>query len=273
MTAITHFIQDTPAHIYVPKRKPWGRALVVSGLLHVIVVLVIIFAHPHVIETRETVLKPTIKAQLYFPLVKAPTKVEAPEPTIDYAPETPPVSAPSTPLAVDKTPAEVTDTLPTHIEIESAPASQEKAVEPSKTLPLNEAKKPASADTKTQYADQSPKPSISTQNQQAGKLNLSPRAGALDYLSSQNEQAIEEESRLAAKEFREKKNSPDIVDSRKGEEDRSYYERPIKRVNCSSTVNKSLAIIATFTGGTLECTDTGDHDKFIEARINKEKVN
>ena len=273
MTAITHFIQDTPAHIYTPKRKPWGRALFVSGLLHVLVVLVIILAHPHIIETRENVLKPTIKAQLYFPLVKAPTKVEALEPTIDHAPETPPASAPSTALTADKTPAEAIDTLPTHIENESVPDSQEKADEPSKTLPLNEAKKPVSADTNTQNTAQSPKPSISTRNQQAGKLNLSPRAGALDYLSSQNEQAIEEESRRAANEFREKKNSPDIVDTRKGEEDRSYYERPKKRVNCSSTVNKSFAIIATFTGGTLECTDTGDHDKFIEARINKEKVN
>ena len=97
--------------------------------------------------------------------------------------------------------------------------------------------------------------------------------GALDYLSSQHEQAIEEESRRAAKEFREKKNSPDIVDTRKGKEDRSYHERPKKRINCSSTVNKSFAIVATWTGGTLECTNTGEHDKFIEARINKEKVN
>ena len=269
MTAITHFIQDTPAHIYVPKRKPWGRALVVSGLLHVMVVLVIILAHPHIIETRETVLKPTIKAQLYFPLVKAPTKVEPPAPTIEDAPKMPPVSARQTPVTPNKT----ADTLPAHIEDESAPASQEKAAEPPETLPLNEAKKPVSTDTMTQNAEQPSKPSVSAQNQRAGKLNLSPRVGALDYLSTQHEQAIEEESRRAAKEFREKKNSPDIVDTRKGKEDRSYHERPKKRINCSSTVNKSFAIVATWTGGTLECTNTGEHDKFIEARINKEKVN
>ena len=57
----------------------------------------------------------------------------------------------------------------------------------------------------TQNAEQPSKPSVSAQNQRAGKLNLSPRVGALDYLSSQHEQAIEEESRRAAKEFREKK--------------------------------------------------------------------
>lgn len=84
---------------------------------------------------------------------------------------------------------------------------------------------------------------------------------------------IEEESCWVVKEFREKKNSLDIVDMWKGKEDRSYYECFKKWINCFLMMNKFFVMVVMWIGGIFECINIGEYDKFIEVCINKEKVN
>ena len=106
-------------------------------------------------------------------------------------------------------------------------------------------------------------------NQRAGRLNLSAKGAANQYFNSYNSQQIESEASFAAREYQQRRNSPNIIDPRKGEDIPDTPPRPVKRVNCSSTTNKTLAILSGITGGTLECTKMDDHNRFIDARLKK----
>lgn len=107
-------------------------------------------------------------------------------------------------------------------------------------------------------------------NQRAGRLNLSAKGAANQYFNSYNNQKVEREAALAAREYQQNRSSPNIIDPRKGEDIPDNPPRPVKRVNCSSTTNKTLAILSGITGGTLECTKMDDHNRFIDARVNKQ---
>ena len=52
-------------------------------------------------------------------------------------------------------------------------------------------------------------------------------------------------------------------------EDEKYFESAKVRVDCSSTVNKSLAFLSGLTGGTLDCSKGQDLSPFIQNRIKK----
>lgn len=106
-------------------------------------------------------------------------------------------------------------------------------------------------------------------NQRAGRLNLSAKGAANQYLNSYNNQQLESEAAFAAREYQQTKSSPNLIDPRKGEDISDTPSRPVKRVNCSGTANKTLAILSGITGGTLECTKMDDHNRFIDARVKK----
>lgn len=106
-------------------------------------------------------------------------------------------------------------------------------------------------------------------NQRAGRLNLSAKGAANQYFNSYNSQQIESEASFAAREYQQNRSSPNIIDPRKGEDIPDTPPRPVKRVNCSSTTNKTLAMLSGITGGTLECTKMDDHNRFIDARVKK----
>lgn len=106
-------------------------------------------------------------------------------------------------------------------------------------------------------------------NQRAGRLNLSAKGAANQYFNSYNNKQVESEAAFAAREYQQNRSSPNIIDSRKGDDTPDTPPRPVKRVNCSSTTNKTLAILSGITGGTLECTKMDDHNRFIDARVKK----
>lgn len=106
-------------------------------------------------------------------------------------------------------------------------------------------------------------------NQRAGRLSVSAKGAVNQYFNSYNSQQVESEAAFAAREYQQNKSSPNIIDPRKGENISDTPPRPVKRVNCSSTTNKTLAILSGITGGTLECTKMDDHNRFIDARVKK----
>lgn len=262
MSTLTFTIDQRPAQLALPPKKPWGRALVVSGAFHLLVLLAILLAKPITVSKEDKFDQPTIHARLYVPSIPAkPEKVPIPPP-----PETPVEPIESKPVSLPKKQAAKTTS---QVQREPANAPKEETQTPSEAQ-IKQTLEPPSTAAPEPVAKE-PNTTPSQRNQRAGNLNLSPKSGAMDFLAAQQEQAIIEESRRAAREFREKKNSPDLVDTRKGKQALETDRRPTKRVNCASTTNKTLALLSSFAGGTLTCSESAEHDKFIEARLNKEQ--
>ena len=273
MTIITpiiepEYVPERAQVFHASKKGKLAKGLLISTLLHLIGLVIVIF-----FTTFESGVTPAhkpapISATLYFPQVSADKNIiEAPEPVE----VTPPVVEPN----VSESPkTKVTDT-----------AEQIKTVEtrPVEVMPT-EAKQESTAPTIESKNTETPPPETpaptipnsqttidtSTRNQKAGNLNLSPRASASQFFNRREQEEIAEEGLKAAEAHRQKIESPDLVDTRKGEEDTSYEERPVKKVNCSGTTNKALTVLSGWTGGTLECSKGSDYDRFIEARVNKE---
>ncbi len=97
---------------------------------------------------------------------------------------------------------------------------------------------------------------------------LSSRERLDRFFNAQRQQQIEETAQQAARTFREQKTSPVIVDSRKSNPKPIQDGSAPKRVNCSSTVNKSVALLGSLFGGNMKCTEPPDFEGFIEARKN-----
>ena len=212
---------------------------------------------------------------MYYPHVSVEkTITEAPEPVEVI----PPVVEPNVP---ESPKAKVTDTAEQIKAVETKPVEAKPTeVKQDKTAPNTESTITENNSTETPLPE-APAPTISntqatinasTRNQKAGSLNLSPRASASQFFNRREQEEIAEEGLRAAEAHRRKIESPDIVDTRKGEEDTSYEERPVKKVNCSGTTNKALTVLSGWTGGTLECSKGSDYDRFIEARVAKEPV-
>lgn len=265
MTTITFPIEARPAQIALPKPRPWGRALMVSGGVHLVIVLVILFTQPVTVPTTTKTTPTTIDARLYVPplSVKPDKPTSTAEPHMPKTPkETKVAPKPKDSAAKMATTQKATQAPEISVEINTEKQS-DTPTEPTRINPNSRPESPTVKDTQSTLS--------SARNQRAGSLNLSPKTGAMNFLAEQQEQAIMEESRRAAREFREKKNSPDLVDTRKGKPASIEAPRPTKRVNCSTATNKTLALLSSFAGGTLTCSGSAEHDKFIQARINKEQ--
>lgn len=261
MSTLTFTIDQRPAQLTLPPKKPWGRALVVSGVFHLLVLLAVLLAKPIPVPEQTKPDQPTIHARLYVPSIAVkPEVTPPPKPKAVIEPEeTKPVSSPE--KQAPKMPSRAQEKTNKSPKQEPLPSS-ETPVKPATGSPSPDVQEPV---------PKQPNTTSSQRNQRAGSLNLSPKTGAMDFLAEQQEQAIIEESRRAAREFREKKNSPDLVDTRKGKQASDKEQRPTKRVNCATATNKTLALLSSYAGGTLTCSDSAEHDKFIEARLNKDQ--
>lgn len=273
MTIITptiepDYVPERAQVFHASKKGKLAKGLLISTLLHLIGLVIVIFFTTF--ESGVTLVhKPApISATLYFPQVSAEkTITEAPEPVEVTPPDVEPNVSESPKTKVTDTAEQIKTVETKPVEVMPTEAKQES------TAPTIESKNTETSPPET------PAPTIpnsqttidtSTRNQKAGSLNLSPRASASQFFNRREQEEIAEEGLKAAEAHRRKIESPDIVDTRKGEEDRSYYERPVKKVNCSGTTNKALTILSGMTGGTLECSKGSDYDRFIEARVNKE---
>jgi hypothetical protein len=154
-----------------------------------------------------------------------------------------------------------TEALDSKNEIVESPASkQQKNAEPDKQQVPVESKP----------TNTLPSPTLSIDaNRRAGSLNLSVKDGAALYFEKYHSDNVAEDAEQAAKAFQERKNSPVLSGPSTQQIQANENRRPSKRVNCSSTTNKTLAILSGIAGGTLECTKMDDHKRFIEARVNK----
>jgi len=258
---------------YVPERAQVSRGsrgnskgklakgLLISTLVHLIgLVMVVImtkFENP-VSPSHQSLQKPApINATLYFPPISVKNPVTQPPVEPASTSETPKpatkvvdnVKRAATPTEPDVIPETIEAPKPALNTAPPMPVSTENAHPP--TTPLTT--------------------SATTKNQQAGRLNLSPRASTAQFLNQREQQAVAEEGIRAAQEFQRKKQSPDLIDSRKDKEE-VLIQRPVKKVNCTSTAGKTVAVLSAFTGGTLKCTKLNGHDNFIDARVNKTPI-
>lgn len=247
-------------HHSVAKKTAW-RPLLISGCAHVFGVIIVVILSQMGInnhKARVNVLErtPEISARLYFP----PT----PRLPIQAKPQkTNPLESSSERQEVEFKPdaTKSTEALDSKNEIAESPApKQQKNAEPdTQQLPIEN--KPTITP---------PTPAFSKDaNRRAGSLNLSVKDGAALYFENYHSDKVAEHAEQAAKAFQERKNSPVLSGPSTQQIQTNENRRPSKRVNCSSTTNKTLAILSGIAGGTLECTKMDDHKRFIEARVNK----
>lgn len=270
MTTIPHTIEP----YYVPERAHISRAhsnsklvkgLFISLAIHLVGLVIVVTFTTFTHTSPKVQHAAPISATLVYPKVTQPalpqSAVEKPEPDLPVSSLTEIVEAPDTAISNVKKAETNTQVEPT-TELASPEVKNDSAKAPSPNAPKiaeDLVLPPTTQDNNSGNA-----------NRQAGRLNLSPRAGASQFFKRREQQVIAEEGLRSAKEFRRKQNSPDLIDPRKDEEDTSYEERPVVNVNCSSNTNQALTVLSTWTGGTLECSKGSDYERFIEARIAKE---
>lgn len=275
MTTLTpaFFAPDRLNEHHAAKKTAW-RPLLISALIHVLgVVLVVVLSQLNIdsqnARHKATVPMPEISARLYFPPISQSQKVK------DVVP---PEAAEATSDLADSDNAEKQKTT-SELQYEPDTSVTNKASEMTiDTQPEKQSqeKKNADVEPKTDVTEPpnvltSPSLSIDA-NRRAGSLNLSVKDGAAQYFHDYHNNQISEDAERAAAAFQRSKNSPELKGPSTLQREAIENKRPSKRVNCSSTANKTLALLSGFTGGTLECTKMGDHDRFIDARVNKRPV-
>ena len=263
MTTITpsFFAPERSIEHRAAANKTAWRSLLASGFLHVFGVIVVIILSQLSINSQKARVNdlertPEISARLYYPPILRPPVQAKPQEmkSIDVSPERQEIE-----LKTEATKA--TEALDSKNKIVESPTTkQQKNAEPDTQQVLVESKP----------TNTPPSPTFSKDaNRRAGSLNLSAKDGAALYFEKYHSDKVAEDAEQAAKAFQERKNSPVLSGPSTQQIQANENRRPSKRVNCSSTTNKTLAILSGIAGGTLECTKMDDHKRFIEARVNK----
>jgi cytoskeletal protein RodZ len=250
MTTITDsfFAPKRDMEVRNTAKKATWRSLLVSSSIHVLGFVLVVLLSQYSLEKRRDYIQTQpnqtpIKAARYFP------------------------------TTVTKEVENVEDTVPSKVEAQNALQPQKSAPkkeeisevkqQPKKTnnevaIPVQPAQEIPTTDTTTTNA-----------NQRAGQFNFSAKEAATQYFDAYNNDRLAQEAVDAAREYQQQKNSPTIVDPRKDKPIPDIPPRPVKRVNCTSGAAKTLALLSGITGGTLQCTNLGDPNKFIDARVKK----
>lgn len=247
MTTITDsfFAPTRDMEVRNTAKKATWRSLLVSSSVHIIAFGLVVVLSQYSLDKRRDYIdaQPNqlpIKAALYIP----PKKAEI----VDT----------STPLNDAEKPAPATADTSTENEQIKEIKQEPKEIQQPSTLPTPSDAEPPIPDSQAANA-----------NQRAGQFNFSPKDAATQYFDAYHNDRLAQEAVDAAREYQQQKTSPTIVDTRKGEPISNIPPRPIKRVNCSSALAKTFAVLSGVTGGTLQCTNLGDPNKFIDARVEK----
>ncbi|MBU2878570.1 MULTISPECIES: hypothetical protein [Alteromonadaceae] len=90
----------------------------------------------------------------------------------------------------------------------------------------------------------------------------------LDHSAQANQRMAEQE----AQRYRQQRESPDLnlpkFDPFKTDDEKLRESNSV-RVDCSSTVNKTIAVLSTFTGGSLDCSKPTDLAPFLDKHVKK----
>lgn len=230
--------------------------LVLSIGLHIAVVIALSrTATPTPIQTKKT---QPIYAQLIIP---PPVKTAPPREEVkpDETPQAPPT------VAQEPVPS---------IQEQNTQEQDNNDMTPPPTTTPEPTQKPDVADAVQPAIDTTP-PALTGKELTQDKTDTATRPKIdisrtqLDrFFSSQRadqQQILAEE---AAKAYQRQQVSPDLSAGYVSQEERNK-PKPVK-VNCSTNVNKSMAIVSGLLGGNLTCTDRSQFNQFIEDRKNKQ---
>lgn len=244
MSQITFDAFHAPERPTLPafaKRKGW-RALALSVLIHLSIIAIAGWLAVNKNTTPVAVPPPAIEARL-IPFIAPPKPAE-------------PVSV---------SPQLEQDIEEQHTQLAPADSTKPEAnAEPEVNNP-EPAQEAVNSEPPSQPQTVTAAPVVTEQQPTS---TLSSRERLDRFFSAQRQLQMEETAQQAAKTFREQKTSPVIVDSRKNNPKPIQDGPAPKRVNCSSTVNKSVALLGSLFGGNMKCTEPPDFEGFIEARKN-----
>ena len=148
---------------------------------------------------------------------------------------------------------------------ETMPAQQEIPQEPVADVPVETI-------SEAPAIEPSLEPQILTGTGKKRGYPVNSRDIARQHLGNFQQQLQDQLAADSARAFRQQQTSPAITKPSPKPfmtEDEKYFESAKVRVDCSSTVNKSLAFLSGLTGGTLDCSKGQDLSPFIQNRINK----
>jgi len=247
------------------RRSAW-RPLLVSTCIHGLGIVAVVVITQWSLDRkneRMALLPPSqeIKARLYTPVIpnrekKTNDALVAPDKNMPQANTTEPTTAESSPTESSPPKSLATQSLQT-VEPESARDANPVGVTDSS---VQENTQRSTKHTVTPTVDA---------NRNAGSLNLSVESATAQYLDNYYNERVSEDARQAAKNYLQRKNSPSLSGPSTQEIQANENKRPITRVNCSNTLNKTIALVTALTGGALACSDLPEHDQFIDARVKK----
>jgi hypothetical protein len=287
------FAPERPSQDHARKQRYAWRSALASLLIHAMAIITVVVVSQYGIEKKKAAITelspaPTIQAVLFQPPAKktiepslllnkeAVNKEAVDKEVIDREVVDKRTSEVVNEGASEEESADSEIQTSSTADIPDKPNAEPK--QPSETKLLPDAHPPQLKEALSKEASfEEPSPQVSKPliNREAGRLNVSSAQAAADYLDSYNEARIGEESANAASSYAAKKRSPNIIDPRKGEDrdEKLYNQRPVKIVNCTSTTNKLFTALSTMAGGTLRCSKRNEHNRFIDARINKKPEN
>jgi hypothetical protein len=257
MTTITDtfFAPERDMEVRNTARKATWNSLFVSSCVHVLGFALVIVLSQYSLEKRREQVSKEVNAQPINAVLYIPRKTAAP---LDTKVQEKEASSMPKPLKVDD------KDVPTPVVKEPTQSNLFEEKQESVTKPKTNAEPQTIAPTTPL-----PETSSSNANQRAGQFNFSVKEAASQYFDAYNNDQLAQEAVDAAREYQHNKTHPTIVDPRKDNDEQAIPPRPVKRVDCTSSAAKTLAVLSGITGGTLQCTNLGDPNRFIDARIKK----
>lgn len=148
---------------------------------------------------------------------------------------------------------------------------QPETIQPTKEQERPEVKEPNVPEKETAEVQYPP---ITAQPKNT-KPRLSSQQILNQHMSQITQNRIQQLAETASREYRQRRVSPQFpaanTDPFQTEEEKIMEDVTVK-VNCSTTVNKSVAMVAKLFGGAVKCSDPPAHHSFIQRRLDKVNV-
>lgn len=229
----------------------------ISLLAHVIVIYVMARSTklPAMTELNETN-QPVIQARLIFalPPVVVPPEEKTPEPEKSKSTPVEPKPEPIEEVIIEEiTNDAVADESATQAVLEDVHKEENQQPTTQKTV------------EEPFFQNNTISPAIAPQNP---LTNMARR-----HLRSFQQQQQNKVAEQASRSYRQQKTSPVIDDDGKGNfltEDEKFTDSRTIKADCSSTGNKTTAVLLSFLGGQVDCSQPPPINSFIQNRINKE---
>lgn len=185
-----------------------------------------------------------------------------------FTPPSPAVPAPSDARPVSHTATPDTANYRAEASDNPAPATAADAQQPAASETVTPTLSETRASPVETEADTRPTPPSQRQTNASATTRIDPRAALDAYMSATQQQAILADGADADRQFGRRGRALDTSFSQNTLSQQAADGPTPTRVNCSSGLNQTLAMLSGFAGGTLRCSEKPDLAPYLERRLN-----